>query len=147
MLIPGEYAITWNQTGPVGPRGAQGSTGAPGQQGAPGLQGLQGPPGPFPTSLPSGKTLTGVYRTQVLSGVATPDTETFAYPLAAPPAANFVGIGTTAPPQCPGIVSDPQAAPGNPVRIRGAGANGSECDRALRSRDQPAGRQSTGIHR
>ena len=113
VLIPGEYAITWNQTGPVGLRGAQGSAGAPGQPGAPGLQGLQGPAGPFPTSLPIGKTLTGVYRTQVLSGVATPDTETFAYPLAAAPAANFVGIGTTAPPQCPGSVSDPQAAPGN----------------------------------
>ena len=113
VQVPGEHAITWNQTGPAGPTGAPGQPGTSGPQGVQGTQGVQGPAGPFPTTLPSGKTLTGVYRSEVVMGVTKPDTETFAYPLAFAPTAHFVGLGTMAPPECPGSTSDPQAAPGN----------------------------------
>ena len=116
VRVPGEYAITWNQAGPPGAQGTQGSSGAGGPTGPSGPQGVQGqtgPPGPFPDSLPSGKTLTGVYATLMQSGLEGFDDETFAYPLSSPPTAHFVGIFAQAPPQCPGSSHDPQALPGN----------------------------------
>jgi hypothetical protein len=48
IIIPGEFAIAWNQTGPVGPQGpqglraAQGPQGPQGPQGAPGTNGTNG---------------------------------------------------------------------------------------------------------
>jgi hypothetical protein len=120
--VPGEYAITWNQVGPPGPQGIQGSTGAAGAAGAPGaagprgpqgVQGEVGPPGPFPDTLPSGKTLTGVYATIMSTGSTGLDAETFAYPLASAPTAHFIGIFAQAPPGCPGTRSNPRALPGN----------------------------------
>jgi hypothetical protein len=41
------------------------------------------------------------------------DVETFAYPLASPPAPHFIGINAQAPPECPGTGSNPRALPGN----------------------------------
>jgi hypothetical protein len=90
----GETAIKWNEKGPAG---------------------RQGPPGPFPATLPSGKTLTGDYRTVFPSGsaVSIPDTQSFAFPLTSRPAVHFIGVGATPPAQCPGTATEPKAAPGN----------------------------------
>ena len=110
---------------PVGPQGIPGAAGSVKPQGVQGPAGEQGPPGPFPASLPSGKTLTGVYRTEVVNMVGLEDTESFAFPLASRPTVHFVGIGTTAPAQCPGTVSDPKAAPGNLCVYAALGASGA----------------------
>jgi hypothetical protein len=116
VRLPGEYAIAWNQTGPQG---------IPGGNGQRGLPGPQGPAGPFPSTLPSGKTLTGAYRTDIVNMVALEDTQSFAYPLASRPSVHFIGIGTTAPAQCPGTASDPQAAPGNLCVYAALGLSGA----------------------
>ena len=111
--------LRWDVTGPPGRQGTQGVMGLQGpagQPGGPGIQGgrgIQGPPGPFVATLPSGKTLTGDYRTTSEGGVFVADTQSFAFPLASKPSVNFVGIGATPPPQCPGTASSPKAAPGN----------------------------------
>src|SRR5262249_17214644 len=47
--------------GGKGDRGPQGIQGIQGNQGIPGPKGDQGPPGPLLSTLPSGRTLTGVY--------------------------------------------------------------------------------------
>jgi hypothetical protein len=73
----------------------------------------QGPPGPFPATLPSGRTLTGDYRTDFTSSADVTDTQSFTFPLASKPAVHFVGIDATAPAQCPGTATDPKAARGN----------------------------------
>jgi hypothetical protein len=94
-----ETPLDWNQTGPTG---ATGSTG------------VTGPAGPFPTTLPSGKTLTGDYRTsRSTDGDYADDTQSFAFPLSSSPAVHFIGIGATPPAECPGSFSNPQASPGN----------------------------------
>ena len=64
-------------------------------------------------TVPSGKTLTGDYFASSESGSSFDDTQSFAFPLASKPAVHFVGIGATAPPQCPGTASNPQATAGN----------------------------------
>jgi hypothetical protein len=125
IRLPGEIAISWSRTGPIGPPGTPGVNGQAGQPGPRGPRGEQGPAGPFPTSLPSGKTLTGVYRTDVASMIALEDTESFAYPLASPPTVHFVGIGTTAPAGCPGTASDPKATPGDLCVCAALGAIGA----------------------
>jgi len=111
--------LRWDVTGPPGSQGTQGIMGLQGpagQPGGPGVQGgrgIQGPPGPFVATLPSGKTLTGDYRTTSEDGVFVADTQSFAFPLASKPSVNFVGIGATPPAQCPGTASSPKAMPGN----------------------------------
>ena len=111
--------LRWDVTGPPGRQGAQGVMGlqgAAGQPGGAGIQGrpgIQGPPGPFVATLPSGKTLTGDYRTTSVGGVFVADTQSFAFPLASNPTVHFVGIGATPPAQCPGTASSPKAAPGS----------------------------------
>ena len=116
--------LTWNVTGPRGAQGTpgvEGQAGLQGQAGQQGVSGVQGPPGPFPAALPSGKTLTGVYRAIQTSTVSVQPTETFAFPLASKPTVHFVGIGATHPAQCPGTVTNPQADPGNLCVYAGAG--------------------------
>ena len=108
--------LRWDVTGPTGRQGEQGVMGLQGPAGQPGGQhgaGIQGPPGPFVATLPSGKTLTGDYRTSSAGGVFVGDTQSFAFPLASKPSVHFVGIGATPPAQCPGTASSPKAAPGN----------------------------------
>lgn len=99
------------------PRGAQGpagTNGTNGTNGAQGPQGIQGVPGPFPTTLPSGKTLKGAW---VLNGFGTGGASSdetavsFAYPLAAAPTLEFVGT-TTPTANCPGTRTNPQAVAG-----------------------------------
>lgn len=105
--------LAWDVSGPRGSQGQPGVTGQTGPVGPQGSSGPTGPPGPFPTTLPSGKTLTGVYRTTSGGGVFVPDTQTFVFPLSSNPTVHFIGIGATPPVQCAGSATNPQAAPGN----------------------------------
>ena len=104
--------LRWDVTGPPGRQGAQGVMGLQGpagQPGGPGIQGgrgIQGPPGPFVATLPSGKTLTGDYRTTSEGGVFVADTQSFAFPLASKPSVNFVGTA----PRLPRSAQEPRAA-------------------------------------
>jgi len=80
-----------------------------------GPQGPEGEPGPFPDSLPSGKTITGVYS---LGGQAAGandnffDSLTFSFPLATVPTVEIIEIDEVASANCPGSASEPAAAPG-----------------------------------
>jgi hypothetical protein len=103
--------------GPAGPKGAAGGAGPTGPAGA---KGDRGDPGPFPSVLPAGKTLTGVYS---VTGVATNPDQYFDMPIsfgfrfASAPAVVIVGADDPAGPEaaaagCPGDAEDPQADPG-----------------------------------
>jgi hypothetical protein len=105
VRLPGEFAIAWNQ------KGAPGTTG-PG--GAPGTPGTPGTPGPFPATLASGKSLTGVYRAaETSAGDVVPDAVTFVYPLASKPTVHFIPFDAQPPTECPGTQENPKAAPGH----------------------------------
>jgi len=91
--------------GAVGPKGDKGDTGSP---------------GPFPATLPSGKTLTGLYRADSYVNNGGGDVSVFVspgigftYPLAAAPTLNVVPIGGPPTTACPGSAANPQATPGN----------------------------------
>jgi hypothetical protein len=91
---------------PSGPPGARGATGP------------AGPPGPLLATLPSGRTLRGVFglfgHGTVDNGLAMVSSDiSFAYPLASAPSVKVVQLGTdSAPPECPGTAASPDAAPG-----------------------------------
>ena len=112
--------------GAIGPRGlpgAPGDKGDPGLKGAPGLQGPKGDPGPFPPTLPSGKTLTGVYAAIDHNDGGTAqgyDSISFQFPLTSPPTVRIVAQGTTTP-ECQGTVANPTAAAGNVCIYRWSG--------------------------
>ena len=136
----GEVGITWNDagapgpqgpTGPAGPAGAAGAAGATGATGAAGTpgtdgadgatgatgpQGIQGPVGPYPTELPNGQTLTGVFAIEILAdspGDRGNSPLSFAIPLPAVPTTFEIHEPGDAPTAaCPGHSADPQAAPG-----------------------------------
>jgi hypothetical protein len=97
-------------TGPAGPRGAAGPSGPQGERGQ------AGPPGPLVDTLPSGRTLTGMYAVagvaggkfdRALEGIS------FSIPLASAPASHVILLGGSPTPECPGSTANPQAAPGN----------------------------------
>jgi hypothetical protein len=91
-------------TGPRGAQGAQGGTGP------------TGPAGPFTDTLPSGKTLRGVYLIQgrsTAAGASYGDAVSFAFTLSSSPTAHVVPFVGPRPPGCPGTDSDPQASPGH----------------------------------
>jgi hypothetical protein len=104
--------------GPKGDPGPQGAQGVQGAQGAQGAQGIQGPPGPFPDGdVPSGKTLRGAYflrgKRVGTAGDVVAGEISYVFTLASAPIAHVhVPIGPN-PPQCPGTVALPQAAPGH----------------------------------
>ncbi len=88
--------------------------------GAVGPKGDQGDPGPFPATLPSGKTLTGLYRADTYVNNGSGESSVFispgigfTYPLAAAPTPNVVPIGGPPTAACPGSAANPQATPGN----------------------------------
>lgn len=121
-------ASTATLTGPAGPRGATGTTGP---QGAQGLQGNRGEPGPFPTTLPSGKSLSG-YMTLFSEGSGiVSNSAAFAFPLAAAPTPHFIDVGKPVPAGCEGSSANPGADPGNlcifaldETNVNGHGTNG-----------------------
>lgn len=93
--------------GPAGPQGPKGDTGAPG---------IQGQPGPFPTTLPSGKTLTGVYSvtfTSQAAGNVGQSAVSYAFPLALAPSTTFIPAGSSSTSACPGTAAQPTATAGN----------------------------------
>jgi hypothetical protein len=102
---------------PAGPNCANGGakfTAASGDTYA--CNGAQGDPGPFPGTLPSGKTLRGVYYAENTAAAAadrTSDSVSFGFTLASQPAAHYIASGATPPAQCPGTVNSPEAAPGH----------------------------------
>jgi Collagen triple helix repeat (20 copies) len=105
-------------TGAPGAAGPQGPTGKEGPQGKEGKAGIQGEPGPLLSTLPSGKTLTGVYAIEyTASGAGGTGTSaiSFAFPLSADPSganANFIPAGGSSTGACPGTSANPQAAAG-----------------------------------
>jgi hypothetical protein len=104
--------------GARGARGVPGKEGTPGKEGPQGKQGVegkQGPAGPFPTTLPKGVTLTGVYNAE---GSATGahafagDSISFNYPLATAPQSQVIREKEPPTTECPGSPSEPKATPG-----------------------------------
>lgn len=90
------------EPGPQGPKGDTGSTGAQGpkgdqgprgDQGPQGEEGPEGPAGPTETSLPSGKTLTGLWDFQ--GNLAENTWVSISFPLRVEPAPNpnWIGVG------------------------------------------------------
>jgi hypothetical protein len=67
------------------------------------------------TTLPSGKTLRGIYgyAGHQTTGYSPVETISYQFPLASPPTPNLIKISDPSTPQCPGEVENPQAAPGN----------------------------------
>jgi hypothetical protein len=100
------------------PAGQRGPTGPQGSQGVQGLKGDTGDPGPFPTTLPPGKTLSGVFGLygvgHVDNGVEMASHDiSFTYPLASAPVVGVVRLGAASPPpECSGTVAEPTAPPG-----------------------------------
>jgi hypothetical protein len=67
-------------------------------------------------TLASGKSLTGVYMVGSqgpVPGSSANGSITFAFPLASAPTGHIIRNGAASTAQCPGTVSNPQAAPGN----------------------------------
>jgi len=128
-------ASTATLTGPAGPRGATGAIGPQGAQGAQGLKGDRGEPGPFPSTLPSGKSLSG-YMTIFSEGSGlVSNSAAFAFPLAAAPTVHFINVGGPTPAGCQGNGVNPGADPGNlcvfalaETNVGGHGTNGPTGD-------------------
>ena len=103
-------------TGKEGPFGPIGKEGRAGPRGPVGKEGKDGEPGPFVTTLPSGKTLTGVFQaTDALPAKVKGFAEatiSFSFPLAAPPAVRVLQVSDSPTEQCPGSAEAPSAAPG-----------------------------------
>ena len=108
--------------GPAGPPGAKGDAGAPGTPGAKGATGAtgptgaEGPAGPTETQLPFEETLTGVWA---FSGTQGFEYVPITFPLRVIPApaeyeeaTNLIEPGDEPTAECPGTLSDPEAAPG-----------------------------------
>jgi hypothetical protein len=105
-----EKRVSWNAAGPPGAQGQQGVT---------------GPAGPFPSTLPSGKTLVGSWG---LSGTGTSTAGegaiSFTYPLASAPSVHIILAGglcradaqaaSRRPEQAPGTCASSRAGPRTP---------------------------------
>ncbi|MBV9417689.1 MAG: hypothetical protein JO363_22070 [Solirubrobacterales bacterium] len=99
--------LSWNK---------QGVPGATGPQGPQGPQGVQGPAGPFPPTLPSGKTLRGVFLSEGNAAAANAnagDNISFGWTLSAKPTQHFIKVGAPVPAGCSGTPQAPGANPGN----------------------------------
>ena len=105
----GELPVRWNLTGPQGLRGPAGATGATGASGA------QGTPGTVTDVLPSGRTERGWFLADIPSaekGQVLGTSITFNFQLPSAPAVSYVDIKGAPTADCPGSLSNPQAAPG-----------------------------------
>jgi len=67
---------------------------------------------PLPTLLPHHQSLSGLYAVEG-TGHVNQSAVSFLIPLASAPVAHFVAPGARPPPQCPGSVAHPKAAPAN----------------------------------
>ena len=119
------------------PRGPKGDPGAPGTPGAPGAPGQQGAPGPFTDPLTAGKTIRGnwsVWEHGVSAGLYTVAGIDFAFRLPTPPVPHYLNAGAPATAECPGSVTNPQAAPGHLCVYESGQANATQrrtCDPEL----------------
>jgi hypothetical protein len=97
--------------------GQRGPRGARGIQGIQGAKGDTGPAGTFSGTLPSGKTLRGVFLAEgESSGAGTStigDNISFGWSLSAAPTGHFIKKGAAVPAGCSGTATNPGAAPGN----------------------------------
>lgn len=98
--------------GPQGAKGEQGPKGDNGDRGPQGEEGPQGPPGPTETSLPQGKTLTGLWDFQANVSENAIVSITFPLRVEPEPTLHWIGVGEDSTLDCPGTAGDPQAAPG-----------------------------------
>jgi len=104
------------------PAGSQGPKGDKGDQGA---QGDTGPAGPFPDgTVPSGKTLRGVYMVVAPGGFGAADTHSFIFTLSAAPTTHFISVTGSAPAECP-YVPNPRPAPGHLCVYETGSTNGA----------------------
>jgi len=96
--------------GPAGGPGPKGDQGSKGDEGKQGPRGEEGPPGPTETTLPPGKTETGVWS---VSGkglhVYYAD---ISFPLRLATGPQVISNPEESPDLCPGSVGQPEAAPG-----------------------------------
>lgn len=124
IAIAKKYAGKPGPPGPAGPQGpagspgAKGDAGSKGDTGAPGPKGPTGATGPTETVLPANKTLTGVWAFSG-KGIGRTEYVPITYPLRVIPApaeyeetTNLIGPEDDSTTECPGTVSDPEAAPG-----------------------------------
>jgi hypothetical protein len=107
-------AGTTGATGPAGAQGEQGTRGKAGVEGQPGPEGpegLPGEPGPTETTLPSGKTETGLWSFDGHEVLGVVVTESFPLRTTFTPDFHWIrGGGPTA--ECPGTAAEPQAEAG-----------------------------------
>ncbi len=91
------------------------SAGPQGAAGEKGEKGKQGEPGPLVTSLPSGKSLRGIFSFAGHGTSGSNPTEPISYqfPIASGPTTNVIGVSAKATSACPGSAKDPRAEPGN----------------------------------
>jgi hypothetical protein len=105
---PGKEGV--GKEGPVGPEGPTGKRGPQGREGR------TGEPGPLPPTLPSGKSLTGIFQaTDGLPRKARGFAEatiSFAFPLATTPSVQVLQVNDPPTEHCPGTAASPSAAPG-----------------------------------
>jgi hypothetical protein len=124
-LLKADFKAGQLPAGPQGPQGPQGSQG---------IQGTQGPAGPFPDPLPAGKTVRGnwsVWAHSVPAGLYVVSAIEFGFRLASAPTPNYLNAGAPATANCPGSVTNPQAAPGQLCVYESSSSNATQrrtCD-------------------
>jgi hypothetical protein len=111
---------------PTGPAGVQGPVGP---QGPAGPQGPKGESGQVLKAAPEGTTVTGVFGTLQsvpAAGALISSTVTFPYEFTdiATNSDHLVRPGQAAPPECPGTLDEPKAAPGHLCVYEGPGTIG-----------------------
>jgi hypothetical protein len=131
-LLKRDFALGQLQAGPKGATGATGPAGSAGTAGPTGPSGPSGPTGPtgaagsFADTLPTGKTLRGVYyikSTATAAGEFGVDSIDFPTQLASVPTAHFIKLGDVAPSQCTGNGGSPTAAAGHLCIYEGVATN------------------------
>ncbi len=104
------------KAGPGGPRGLQGLTGPQGAAGAAGAEGKPGAPGPLLETLPSGRTLRGLFAGASAGGAhqSVPAVASISYsvPLSSQPNVEVIQENASPTKNCPGSPAAPSAAAG-----------------------------------
>jgi hypothetical protein len=115
----------------TGPSGAIGPQGPKGDKGDKGEKGDTGEPGPFPSTLPSGKSLSGFMSVFGTGTSIASNSAAFAFPLSVAPTVHYIEEGALTPPGCSGTKLEPGASPGNlcvfvirKEELGGSGENG-----------------------
>ena len=122
-------------TGSTGPAGPQGPQGAAGPQGPKGDTGATGPAGPFPATLPSGKTIVGIFDVKGTAAAAGAEvTGAASYLYSAPGQTTTYVRGGATDPTCTGSFANPTAPAGHTCVYEAgsyntaAGSHGTDLD-------------------